>query len=99
MELGQKYHYLIDGGPTKKPHNAEPVHFFDNATNESIIKLDGIMVTHPDGDHVDGILELFNRFQPNKHPNAEFLFKGPLLLTKAFFSKTTTTNSKNIKDM
>ena len=47
------------------------------------------MVTHPDADHVEGILKLFKKFPPNQDPahgNAKFKFEGPLLLTKFFES-------------
>ena len=49
------------------------------------------MATHPDSDHVQGIIELFKRFPPNVDATdrATFLFKGPLLLTKAFWKKKT----------
>ena len=49
------------------------------------------MVTHPDADHIQGILKLFERFPPNQDPvhgNAKFKFKGPLLLTKFFESNS-----------
>jgi len=54
-------------------------------------KADGIMVTHPDGDHIQGVLKLFEKFPPNqdaKPGKAKFEFKGPLLLTKYFENNT-----------
>ena len=49
------------------------------------------MVTHPDSDHVEGIIELFRKFPPNQDQpdRAKFLFKGPLLLTTAFWKRQT----------
>ena len=49
------------------------------------------MVTHPDHDHIEGVLELLQKFPPNKPPvdnKAMFKFFGPLLITK-YFEKTT----------
>ena len=45
------------------------------------------MVTHPDHDHIEGVLELLKKFPPNKPPvdnKAMFNFFGPLLITKYF---------------
>ena len=50
-------------------------------------KVDGIMVTHPDYDHSEGVAEIFSKFPPNQQPKpgvCKFEFEGPLLLTKAF---------------
>ena len=64
-------------------------------------KADGIMVTHPDADHFDGILKLFQDFPPNQDPahgNAKFKVKGPLLLTKFFESDRYGRKMNVIKD-
>lgn len=45
------------------------------------------MVTHPDRDHIEGVVKLFTDFPPNQQPKKgeyKFEFEGPLLLTKAF---------------
>lgn len=46
----------------------------------------GIMITHPDADHVHGVTELFERFPPNQAipHQPKFILRGPLLVTKAF---------------
>ena len=57
-------------------------------TAKGEFSLDGIVVTHPDHDHIDGILEL-RIFPPNTDPEpgddrAKLDFHGPLLITKYF---------------
>ena len=47
-------------------------------------------MTHPDADHIQGILKLFEKFPPNQDlqpGKAKFEFNGPLLLTKLFFKE------------
>ncbi len=50
-------------------------------------KLDGIIVTHPHSDHLEGVDALFARFPPNVSSAQTFEFKGPLLLTRVFGQK------------
>ena len=96
--IGSKLHYLVDGGPTKYPGGRGKVVFFQNlletflkyafkSDGSDTFKADGIMVTHPDSDHIEGVVKLFQEFPPNQDPQhgkPKFEFKGPLLLTKAF---------------
>lgn len=96
--IGVSNHYLVDGGPTKNPGGLGRVLFFHNVLenfmkvafkpdSRDTFKCDGIMVTHPDADHVQGVVELIEKFHPNENPEPgmpKFEFKGPLLLTKAF---------------
>ena len=49
--------------------------------------LEGVIVTHPDGDHIDGIIKLFERYPPNasvKYGSYRFVFDGPVLITEYF---------------
>ena len=91
VSIGKKKLFLIDGGPTQK--GEKKLNFFENLIETLLIhgsynafKLDGIMVTHPDSDHIQGVIKLFQQFPPNKFKfdRPTFLFRGPLLLTTAF---------------
>ena len=45
-----------------------------------------MVVTHPDGDHIEGIIKLLEVFPPNTVNGTNYLFKfnGPVLITKFF---------------
>ena len=61
-----------------------------NPESNDTFKADGIMVTHPDADHIQGVIKLFEQFPPNQDPQpgkAKFEFQGPLLLTEYFKGK------------
>ena len=92
--IGNKNHYLVDGGPTASPGSGA-VHFYANVLEVflkyafkvdiklNIFKADGILVTHNDSDHYQGIQRLLKEFPPNQDPtspNAKFEFSGPLLI-------------------
>ncbi len=56
-------------------------------TTSNEFKLDGIVVTHPDHDHIQGIQRLLKTFPPNEDATetlAKFDFHGPLLITNFF---------------
>ena len=74
------------------------MHFFANLIetflkyafggNGDVFKAEGIMVTHKDADHVEGVQRLFDKFPPNQDPSpgkAKFEFKGPLLCSASTF--------------
>lgn len=84
--------YLVDGGPAK---HVNPKLFWGIAAyltkhariQKGEFSLDGIVVTHPDHDHIEGILKLLEEFPPNKDPKedrAKLIFHGPLLITEYF---------------
>lgn len=93
-----KNYYLVDGGPTTYPEGTRQIRSFNNVLETFLryttkgdgsnsFKCDGMMVTHPDGDHVQGVIRLLEKFPPNKTPvpgDAKFDFKGPMLLTTRF---------------
>jgi len=84
------------------PDSKASVRFFQNLVESFLkyafkpdgtdsFKADGIMVTHPDADHIQGVVKLFEEFPPNQLPQpgkkAKFEFQGPLLLTEYFKQK------------
>ena len=98
---GNVKRYLVDGGPTEA-HGASPPKVYQylfrylttkclQPSSKTDFSLDGIIVTHPDGDHIDGIIKLFQEFPPNTdlppkhgHGSYKFVFSGPVLITEYF---------------
>ena len=69
---------------------------------ENTFIADGIMVTHPDADHIQGVVKLLKKFPPNQEPKPgkpKFEFSGPLLLTKAFEADSYEDYMNVIKDV
>ena len=83
MFVGQEYNYLIDGGHAK--HLSNIVSCMDEygvMMGHGGIKLNGIIVTHPDGDHLNGVTKLLE-----KHKQA-FLNNYDVVITEAFYWKS-----------
>ena len=82
--------YLVDGGPVVNPKIFWGIaaYLVEHArTQKGEFSLKGIVVTHPDHDHIGGILRLLQEFPPNKDPKenrAKLIFNGPLLITEYF---------------
>ena len=77
--VGQEYNYLIDGGHAKYLSNIESCMGEYGVTKEHGIQLHGIIVTHPDGDHVTGITKLLE-----KHSRT-ILNDYDMVITEAFY--------------
>ena len=84
--IGETKSFLVDGGKPKY-HQSLFQFLRDHClvANNQAFRLDGIVVTHSDNDHSGGILQLFKNFPPNTKMKDgwEFIFDGPLLLTKS----------------
>ena len=76
------------------PGGRGPVFFFANLIETllkytrkgDVFKAEGIMVTHSDADHKEGVQKLLDKFPPNQDPspgNAKFEFDGPLLFNSS----------------
>lgn len=87
---GSKKCYLIDGGRLEKNNFSnlkQTLQKYAKLGDNNSFKADGIILTHPDRDHIEGVLQLFKEFPPNQQLNSgrgKFEFEGPLLLTEAF---------------
>ena len=79
MLVGQEYNYLIDGGRAKYLSAIENCMMEYDVMKGIDIKLHGIIVTHPDGDHMNGIKKLLE-----KH-GRKILNKCDIVATKAFY--------------
>ena len=77
--IGQEYNYLIDGGHAKHLSNVLSCMDEYGAKTEHGIQFHGIIITHPDADHMNGIKELLE-----KH-GREILSKCDIVITKAFY--------------
>ena len=78
LHIGQEYNYLIDGGHAK--HLSNILSCMDEyARTEHGIPLHGIIVTHPDGDHLNGITKLLERHRQ------EFYNDYNVVITEAFY--------------
>ena len=76
------------------PGGRGPVFFFANLIETllrytrkgDVFRAEGIMVTHSDADHKEGVQKLLDKFPPNQDPspgNAKFEFDGPLLFNSS----------------
>ena len=93
FHVGSVKNYIIDGGPTNKHpqlFSGLIAYLTEHArTAKGEFSLAGIVVTHPDHDHIEGVLKLLQEFPPNQTPggeSAKFIFQGPLLVTEYFNS-------------
>ena len=77
--VGLDYNYLIDGGCAKYASAIEDCMMEYDVMKGDHIKLNGIIVTHPDADHMNGIKTLLE-----KH-NREIFSKCDIVITKAFY--------------
>ena len=79
--VGQEYNYLIDGGRRKDTafSNIECCLREYDVMNEDGVKLHGIIVTHPDGDHLNGIVKLLEKY------GQKILNSYNIVITEAFF--------------
>lgn len=94
-----KQHYLVDGGPTQS-HQGPPPKVYQylfryliteclEPSSKTNFSLNGIVVTHTDGDHIDGIIKLLKTYPPtpvsiNTLTEYKFVFQGPVLITSIF---------------
>ena len=87
------------------PGGGGPVYFYANLVetflkyafkgNDNVFKAEGIMVTHSDADHKEGVQKLLDKFPPNQDPspgNAKFEFDGPLLFNSSAIVRLGTIN-------
>ena len=77
--VGQEYNCLIDGGHAKHLSNIESCMDEYDVMNRHGIQLHGIVVTHPDGDHLNGVTELLEK---DKH---RILNNYDVVITEAFY--------------
>ena len=79
VSTGQEYNVLIDGGHAKHLSNIEKCMEEYGIMKKDDIQLHCIIVTHPDGDHMNGIKKLLE-----KH-GREILNNCDVVLTRAFY--------------
>ena len=77
--IGQEYNYLIDGGHAKHLSNVLSCMDEYGVKREHGIQLHGIIVTHPDVDHLNGITKLLERHRQ------EFRNDYDVVITEAFY--------------
>ena len=77
--VGQEYNCLIDGGHAKHLSNIKNCMKEYGVMTEHGIQLHGIIVTHPDSDHFNGIKELLDKY------GQKILKKCHIVITKAFY--------------
>ena len=80
--VGQEYNCLIDGGHAKHLSNIESCMDEYDVMNRHGIQLHGIIVTHPDSDHLNGVTELLEK---HRH---RILNNYDVFVTEAFYWKS-----------
>ncbi len=76
---GHEYNCLVDGGKTKHYSDVKDCLKKFGVMNGDSIQLHGIIVTHPDGDHLGGIKMLFEEY------GQKILDICDIVITRAFF--------------
>ena len=78
---------LVDGGP-----KSASKHVVEFLKAKGVKKLDYVVATHPDSDHIGGLIEVLNTF-----PVSNFIDSGYVHTSQTYFDLLTLIDKKNIK--
>lgn len=78
---------LVDGGP-----KSASKHVVDFLKSKGVKKLDYVVATHPDADHIGGLIEVLNTF-----PVSNFVDSGYVHTSQTYYDLLTLIDKKNIK--
>ena len=77
--VGREYNYLTDGGRAKYLSNIESCMYECEVMKRRGVQLHGIIVTHPDSDHMNGVIKLIEKY------GRTILNDYDVIITEAFF--------------